>query len=713
MRYLRSKDRSSPAGREEVVPVDASLLISTYCLIIVASAMLSVVERNLYYSAAATLFCGIHVLIVGMHWKRHLSRAAANLIALGIFTFSGLERWALGTPMLISMGHFLVAVLFIKLYERNTLDSFRLIQMGSVLLITLAAASTDSFTFFPVFLVAVVILIWNFIACELGRQRLPEGVEEPPTTGAETWGVPTTSVAVFLTTAILFMIFPRVGSRKVSWGKDTKPVIGYSDSLSLQDMGRLFENDQRVMEVKFTEPGSDTILQPSQMLMRGRSLETYWEGSWYDCRRRLAWRDQRGRRLQSVLNFDPPRRYLLEEVSVERDYIDQEIWLDPLDTNVLFALYRPVQVEAERPASVQFDRFAHALLSRQARRGSVHYWVRSMRPQVPGEELRDVGAAKIAHRGDCFLDIPEAVKQELVQIATQIQEEYNPQTDYEHVQAVMAYLRDGNRFDYSLQVPASGVTDPVLAFLTRTKQGNCQHFASAMALLLRRWRIPTRLVIGFNKGTFQPEEETWLFRQNDAHAWVEVCFDRYGGIPFYPTPASSTSQSGQVDTDAGPGILLSIKRFLRRLRTFWADRIVDYSFEHQRNFLTRVYDVVTTLPARISQGVAALVRGVRNANPGLLMGMFSAIVIVVGSMYLAWPWFKRRLRRRGGRRGSRVWFYDRLLSMLHRKGLKRPAHLTPREFADLAIRRVAERIDNPTRVTNAIRRLTERFYSVR
>ncbi len=714
MKYLRSKDNSSPAGREEVVPVDATLLVSTYGLIIVAAAMLSVVERNLYYSAGAALFCGIHVLVVGIHWKRHLSRTAANFIALGIFTFSGLERWLLGTPMLISMGHFLLAVLFIKLYERNTLSSFRLIQIGSVLLVTLAAASTDSFSFFPVFIVAVVMLIWNFIACELARHRMPEGVREPPSSGAQTWGVPTTAVAVFFTTAILFVIFPRVGSRNVSWGERTKPVVGYSDSLSLQDMGRLFENDQRVMEVKFTAGGTEEVIRPTQMLMRGRSLETYWEGSWYDCRRRWAWRSEKGRRLQSVLSFDPPRRYLLNDADVEQNYVDQEVWLDPLDTNVLFALYRPVEVEADRPATVQFDRFAHALLSRNARRGQVHYWVRSMRPDIPPEKLRQAGAAKIGHtRRQCYLEIPEAITKKLDEISARIQREYNPQTVYEHVQAVMGYLRDANRFDYSLQVPATGVTDPVLAFLTRTKQGNCQHFASAMALLLRKWEIPTRLAIGFSQGDYQSSEQTWVFRQNDAHAWVEVCFEKYGWVTFDPTPAGSSSTTNGSAVDSETGILMSVRNAVRRLKRFWTDRVVDYGFDYQRNFLLQLYDAVAALPQRIMQAISGLVRGIRNANPGLIMGFFSALVILVGTFYLAWPWLKKAFRRRRGRRGSQVWFYNRLLATLERKGLKRPAHLTPWEFADLAVRRLATRIEEPGTIAESIRRLTRRFYAVK
>ena len=51
-------------------------------------------------------------------------------------------------------------------------------------------------------------------------------------------------------------------------------------------------------------------------------------------------------------------------------------------------------------------------------------------------------------------------------------------------------------------------------------------------------------------------------------------------------------------------------------------------------------------------------------------------------------------------------FYDELLQLLERRGMARPAHLTPMEFTDsLAFL--------PAEVYHAVRRLTEVFYRIR
>ena len=43
----------------------------------------------------------------------------------------------------------------------------------------------------------------------------------------------------------------------------------------------------------------------------------------------------------------------------------------------------------------------------------------------------------------------------------------------------------------------AAVIDPVLDFLVNRKEGHCEYFASALALLLRSVDVPARLVNGF------------------------------------------------------------------------------------------------------------------------------------------------------------------------------------------------------------------------
>ena len=73
--------------------------------------------------------------------------------------------------------------------------------------------------------------------------------------------------------------------------------------------------------------------------------------------------------------------------------------------------------------------------------------------------------------------------------------------------------------------------------------GYCQHYAGAMALLLRMGGIPARVATGFTPGGYSERHKAWIVRDTDAHAWVEVWFDRYGWVTLDPTPDATPARS--------------------------------------------------------------------------------------------------------------------------------------------------------------------------
>ena len=109
-------------------------------------------------------------------------------------------------------------------------------------------------------------------------------------------------------------------------------------------------------------------------------------------------------------------------------------------------------------------------------------------------------------------------------------------SELEVVRRVEDYLTSG-RFRYTTDVDQPG-SDPILDFLFKTREGYCQHFAGAAALLLRLAGVPTRVISGFATGK-RTGENTYDVRDEDAHAWIEVYFPGYGWVPFNPTPSSA------------------------------------------------------------------------------------------------------------------------------------------------------------------------------
>jgi transglutaminase-like putative cysteine protease len=109
--------------------------------------------------------------------------------------------------------------------------------------------------------------------------------------------------------------------------------------------------------------------------------------------------------------------------------------------------------------------------------------------------------------------------------------------------ALESWLRSTGGFTYTTHPPPAG-DKPLLDFVLRTKRGYCQHFAGAMALMLRYLGIPARVAEGFVSGTYDPAGHTWTVSDHDAHAWVEVWFARYGWLPFDPTPGRGFLSAG-------------------------------------------------------------------------------------------------------------------------------------------------------------------------
>jgi protein-glutamine gamma-glutamyltransferase len=110
-------------------------------------------------------------------------------------------------------------------------------------------------------------------------------------------------------------------------------------------------------------------------------------------------------------------------------------------------------------------------------------------------------------------------------------------TPYGAVVALETWLRTNPEFVYEEQPPRPLPGVPALVdFVTRTREGYCQHYAGAMALMLRYLGIPARVAAGFTSGRYDVDQGTWTVTDRNAHTWVEVWFPGYGWLPFDPTP---------------------------------------------------------------------------------------------------------------------------------------------------------------------------------
>ena len=87
------------------------------------------------------------------------------------------------------------------------------------------------------------------------------------------------------------------------------------------------------------------------------------------------------------------------------------------------------------------------------------------------------------------------------------------------VAVVASLLR--KEFRYAMYVPEQRPgPDALEDFLTRTRAGHCEYFATATVLLLRAAGVPARYAVGYAVDEFSALEGRYVVRARDAHAWA-------------------------------------------------------------------------------------------------------------------------------------------------------------------------------------------------
>ena len=112
--------------------------------------------------------------------------------------------------------------------------------------------------------------------------------------------------------------------------------------------------------------------------------------------------------------------------------------------------------------------------------------------------------------------------------------------------ALEHYFLAKGHFTYSLTPPpAPRGVNAVKYFLDTSRQGYCQQFAFAMAVLARLLHIPSRVVVGYTAGTrdspgpAKTGAGNYEVRTSDAHAWPELYFRGLGWLRMEPTPSGT------------------------------------------------------------------------------------------------------------------------------------------------------------------------------
>ncbi|WP_028950888.1 transglutaminaseTgpA domain-containing protein [Sulfurihydrogenibium subterraneum] len=251
-----------------------------------------------------------------------------------------------------------------------------------------------------------------------------------------------------------------------------------------------------------------------------------------------------------------------------------------------------------------------------------------------------------------YLQLPQ-ISSSIVNLAKHLKKESPEKT----AQEIFNYLQT---FSYSLKDLPTG-ENPLEDFLFKTKKGNCEYFASAMAVLLRLNGIPSRLIGGYKTTAYNETGGYYIFREKDAHVWVESYInDRW--VKFDPTPPI---RDIIVENLYKQNFL---KQWFELMDYYYTTFIVNYDFSKQVQLINKVKSGFTNLNFKQSF----------NLNKNFLVAVFSLLILI----YLGYVLIKNLSEP----------YEKRLLNMFLRKMIK----LGYEKKENEGLEEFVSKIDNPT-----------------
>ncbi|MBF0320173.1 MAG: DUF3488 domain-containing transglutaminase family protein [Nitrospirae bacterium] len=436
----------------------------------------------------------------------------------------------------------LLVLLSIKFLEQRRFRDYMQIYVISMFLLAGAALLSIDLSFFFYFIV-FFFLISSAIVLLTYYSQVPELIIQRSTFAkilVKTMVIPLLSIPM---ASIIFLILPRTDYPFFSFlNRSGKGRAGFADNVKLGSVSSI-QQDSSIIFRATMEKVDDGLL--------------YWRGILFDVFDGTSW--------QSSLSEEP--------AAAKQDYskakgrrIPQTIFLEPYDNKYIFALDRPIFVYLKNVRSPG----GFIYLTKDTIQNKLRYdAVSAIEEGRPGDILKDK---------DRYLKLPDAIPPELSALVSTLAKGKDQRATAD---AILKHLRDGS-FSYSLEnLPTS--ERPLYEFLFKTRAGNCEYFASSMAVMLRMAGIAANVIGGYKGGQYNNIGGYYLVMQKNAHVWVEAYMDGYGWMRFDPTPGAAFS----FDTETR-GALRTLQIAFDALDYYWNSFVINYNFDKQLSMFKKL-----------------------------------------------------------------------------------------------------------------------------
>jgi transglutaminase-like putative cysteine protease len=479
------------------------------------------------------------------------------------------------------------------------------------------------------------------------------------------------SLPVFAITAVLFVGFPRLGLGFLGRLPGGAELGGFTEEVQIGDLDQTRREETVILRL---EPVGDAAERPERLRtrLRGAAFDVYEGDTWKQSNRRKWERIREGGEKPGGSVSFPQGRVR----SLSASTPGYEILLEPLEPPYLFVPEGTGVIVTPQVGQdgdlVQRELLINHLGIIQYKDDSkvgISYEVFVTGGPPPAPSLPDwtTGGAVVPGPDHATRVNPPGTER-LAELAREIAPQGAPT---EQAELLVRELKRRYRYADRLEVGedmGQGRT-PLDRFLFSRGSGTCEHFATALTLMLRAVGVPARLVTGFSSAEWNSIGGYYAVRLRSAHAWTEAYLDG-SWIALDATPPSE--RAGPLTAPSTLAMLVDA------IQMRWHKYIVGYDASSQQQIVEQFRRLWS------GSGRGAVLPEV----PG--WAIWTLLGAVAAGLGIAWA--LRRHRSKRGRsaaarreqsaaaaEATRLFLaLDRRLSSL---GYERPVYLTPMEFA--------------------------------
>ena len=503
--------------------------------------------------------------LVGKGRQVVISDRTASLLTLLYVLFYAADFFLLARSFVTATVHLVLFALVVKLFSvRRERDHLYLAVLSFLMVLAAAVLTVDSM-FFAAFSVFLLVAVTTFILMEMRRSSASAAVRARESAGTARslgWWLfaagPAFLVLILLGGTAIFFCVPRVSTGYLgAYAPGGQLATGFSDSVRLGQIGEIQQSDSMVMHVQIEGDSTGAY----DLKWRGVTLSLFDGRNWSNPLPEVVVpRTRAGQFSPHPLDEKPRPGSLLPRT------IRYHVLMEPIGTSVFFVAGRTFSLIGPYRQIAQDA--AGALYNVDRDRAITTYEAIADLAQPSAALLRSASGSVPASLALRYLQLPP-LDQRIPELARQVTA--SASTTYDKAAAIQQYLM--TRYGYTLDLPRTLPRDPLANFLFVRKQGHCEYFASAMAIMLRTLGIPARIVNGFRGGEFNDLTGSYLVRARDAHSWVETYVPGYGWTTFDPTPAGLGYARGHWSR---------LQLYLDAASEFWREWVVNYDSIHQR-----------------------------------------------------------------------------------------------------------------------------------